>query len=97
MVHLRKERFPVGEYSKLQAKKYGPFHVIKKINDNAYVNDFLADYIISITFNVSDIYDYFPLDAVSIRQDNLRSSSYEEEETDGVASLSASISAIKMS
>lgn len=37
MVHLRKERFLNGEYSKLVQKLMGLFYVPRKISDNAYV------------------------------------------------------------
>ena len=52
---MRKERFPVRRRSKLHLRGDGPFHVLERINDNAYKLELPGEYNISATYNVSDL------------------------------------------
>ena len=57
MVHLKKGRFPIGIYSKLRMKKFGPCKILKKFDSgNAYEVELPTDMDISPIFNSVDLY-----------------------------------------
>jgi hypothetical protein len=55
-IHLSKDRFPHERNSKLKPRSDGPYKVLKRINDNAYVIDIpTSKYLVSNTFNIEDL------------------------------------------
>lgn len=60
MVCINKGKTSVGTYSKLQERKLGPFKICHKVGNNAYVLELLDHLHISPTFNIADIYPYYP-------------------------------------
>ena len=58
MVHLRPERSHPSTYQKLQAKKMGPFRVLKWLGENAYLLELPLDLHFSPIFNVEDLCIY---------------------------------------
>nr|GEU77663.1 5'-nucleotidase domain-containing protein 4 [Tanacetum cinerariifolium] len=72
---------PITTSPPLNPRKYGPFKITKKINDNAYIVALPPSMSISNTFNVADIYE-FHADTAIYPDENSGSSSFAVEETD---------------
>ena len=58
MVRVRLEIFHPSTYLKLQAKETGPFRVLKRLGENAYLLELPLDLYFSPIFNVEDLYIY---------------------------------------
>ncbi|KAJ0095419.1 hypothetical protein Patl1_15534 [Pistacia atlantica] len=55
LICLRPERFPLGSFTKLHARRVVPFKVAKRLGPNAYVIELPNDYGISSVFNIEDL------------------------------------------
>lgn len=58
MVHLRKCRFLVGKFSKLQKRNFSPCQILKRINSNTYVIDLPDEFQMLATFNIAYLREY---------------------------------------
>lgn len=61
---LIKERFPSGQYNKLQPRKIGPVEIIEKINENAYKLRLPPHVHTANVFNVKHLFKFEPSDDV---------------------------------
>jgi hypothetical protein len=57
-LHLRKDHFPTLRRSKLMPRAAGPFKVLTKINDNAYILELPPEFGVFTSFNVADLKPY---------------------------------------
>jgi len=57
-LHLRKDRFPTKRKSKLSPRGDEPFHVLERINNNAYRLDLPEEYGVNTIFSISDLISF---------------------------------------
>ena len=59
MVHLKKGKFPIGNYNKFKMRKFGPCKIMKRFDyENAYEVEFPGDMDIPPIFNIAYLYEY---------------------------------------
>ena len=80
-LHLRKDRFPEQRKSKLSPRGDGPFKVLKKVGDNAYVLELPIEYGVSPVFNVGDLSPFHGI------EEDSRSNPFQEGEIDEGSSM----------
>ena len=66
MIHLRKNRFPIGTYNKLKDRQLGPFCILKKVGENAYKIELPPNMHIHPVFNVADLKQYYAPDSFNL-------------------------------
>ena len=86
---LTKDRFSVGEYNKLSARKIGPVEVVEKINANAYRLKLPSHIRTTDVFNVKHLIPYRGdnSDDEAVGSMNSGSNSFQpgEDDADGIA------------
>jgi hypothetical protein len=77
---LTKDRFPLGEYNKLAARKIGPVEIVKKINANEYQLKLPSHNKTSDVFNIKHLVPF--IDDSSKEDANSRANSLQPGEDD---------------
>lgn len=60
LIKVRPERLPPGVSSKLHDKCMGPYTILHKVGDNAYVLNLPEEVTIHSTFNIDDLLPFHP-------------------------------------
>jgi len=61
-------------------QEYGHFHIMERINDNAYKMDLLGEYVVSYLFNVSNLSLFYV-------GDDLRMNPFKQKENDVIQTI----------
>ena len=61
-------------------QEYGHFHIMERINDNAYKMDLLGEYVVSYLFNVSNLSLFYV-------GDDLRMNLFKQKENDVIQTI----------
>jgi hypothetical protein len=85
---LTKDRFPVGTYNKLKARKIGPVEILKRINDNAYRLKLPENVHTSDVFNIKHLIPYCGEDFIEGDENaNSGTNSFQQGEDDAVLTV----------
>jgi hypothetical protein len=68
MVHVSKDHYHKGKYSKLNVKKIRPCLIKRRFRDNAYEVELSKELDISPMFNVKDLYDFSGYDSNEVEE-----------------------------
>jgi hypothetical protein len=88
-LHLRKDRFPTLCHSKLMPHVAGPFKVLTKINENAYILDLPPEFGVSTSFHVADLKPYLGEDEELLSRTTSVQEGEDDEDTTSTSTLAA--------
>ncbi|XP_026442213.1 uncharacterized protein LOC113341608 [Papaver somniferum] len=84
---LTKDRFSLGDYNKLKARKIGPVEILAKINPNAYKLKLPSHIRTFVVFNVKHLVPYHGENTNDVDQQNSRTNFSQPRENDADESV----------